>query len=230
MTPLLRRHKTRQTLYKALFGRPSTICKVVFRLFAGGAGAISLPMRVFSPKCAACVLALVTLIPPGELHAEGNIIQNGDFQEDSSNGGISQWQVTGDARHAVIETEGENRFLRLHLADQGYLQAVQKFPVDKDWTELWISARVRVQGLVKGPESHNTVTLLYIFEDAAGQHVGEWSQHMIASDQGWTSFEAEVPVIPPGAATLSIACSIMNAAAMADFDDVVVEPLTASGK
>lgn len=175
-------------------------------------------------------MALVTLLPQGNLCAGENIILNGDFQEDSPGGSISSWKVIGDASHATIEEEGESRFLRLHLARQGYLQAVQKFPVDKNWTELKISARVRVDALRKGPESHNTVTLLYTFEDAEGGHLGEWGQHMIEEDQDWTPFEAEVTVIPEGAATLTIACSIMDASAMADFDDVVVEPITASGE
>lgn len=160
-----------------------------------------------------------------------DLIVNGDFQTaPPAQGGVPDWTVKGDMNEAKIVEEEGNRFLRLDLPQQGYLQALQQFPVGKGWTGLSVSAKVRIQNLKKGPESHNTVTLLYIFEDAKGQHVGDWNQKMFQGDQGWESFEMTFEPIPEGAKTLTVACSIMNASATADFDEVVVKPLTAAGK
>jgi len=157
-----------------------------------------------------------------------DLLVNGDFQTaPSAQGGVPDWTIKGDNNQAKVVEEEGNRFLRLDLPQQGYLQALQQFPVGKDWTGLSVSAKVRIQGMKKGPEDHNTVTLLYIFEDAQGQHVGQWNQKMFQGDQDWQPFEMTIEPIPEGAKTLTVACSIMNTSATADFDEVVVKPLTA---
>ncbi len=160
-----------------------------------------------------------------------DLIVNGDFQTaPPAQGGVPDWTVKGDMTQALVVQEDGNGFLRLNLPQQGYMQVLQQFPVGKDWTGLSVSAKVRIQGLKKGPESYNTVTLLYTFEDEKGQHVGEWNQKMFQADQGWEPFEMTIEPIPEGAKTLTVACSIMNASGTADFDEVVVKPLTAAGK
>lgn len=160
-----------------------------------------------------------------------DIIVNGDFQTaPPAQGGVPDWTVKGDMTQALVVQEDGNGFLRLNLQQQGFMQVLQQFPVGKDWTGLSVSAKVRIQGLKKGPESYNTVTLLYTFEDAKGQHVGDWNQKMFQADQGWEPFEMTIEPIPEGAKTLTVACSIMNASGTADFDEVVVKPLTAAGK
>lgn len=161
---------------------------------------------------------------------DAGIAANGDFQAPpSSSGGVAEWTIKGDPSQVKVVEEGGSQFLRLALPSQGYLQVLQQFPVGNDWKGLEISARIRVEGLQKGPESYNTVTLLYTFEDAKGEHLGEWTQHMCDTDQDWTPFEVKLDQIPAGARTLTVACSIMNASATADFDDIVVKPITASG-
>lgn len=154
------------------------------------------------------------------------MIVNGDFETPPPpQGGAPNWTIVGDMTRAGVVEEDGNRFLRLQQSQQGYLQVVQQFPVEAGWTGVKVSARVRVQDLRKGPEGHNTVTVLFTFKDAKGNHLGGWNQQMFSADQDWKAFEAVVDEIPEGATMLAIACSIMNASATADFDDVVVTPI-----
>jgi len=149
-----------------------------------------------------------------------NIIVNGDFDAGIETG----WKIVGDSRMVTVESEDGNKFARINPKDPAFCLILQRFPVGEDWTGLQVTARVRVTDLQKGPESHNTATLLYVFEDAAGQHVGEWNQLMVAKDQDWTEMVGEVKEIPPGATSLVVQCAMMNAAGAADFDDIVVTP------
>lgn len=149
-----------------------------------------------------------------------NIIVNGDFEAGIETG----WKIVGDPRMVTVESEDGNKFARINPKDPAYCLILERFPVGEDWTGLQVTARVRVTDLQKGSESHNTATLLYVFEDAAGQHVGEWNQLMIAKDQDWTEMVGEVKEIPPGATSLVVQCAMMNAAGAADFDNIVVTP------
>ena len=182
-------------------------------------------MRVQSPFLLTFLVsglsALLLTVLPAFSADPSNLVVNGDFD-----GGIDEgWSVVGDPRMATVEAEDGNRFARINPKDPAYCQIQQRFPVGADWTGVDVSARIRVTDLQKGPESHNTATLLYVFEDAAGQHVGEWSQFMVAKDQDWTEMAGQVKEIPPGATTFIIQCSMMNAAGAADFDKIVVAPV-----
>lgn len=186
-------------------------------------------MTSFSPvslRSAAAGLGALLVFSASSLQAAGtdNLVVNGDFETPLG----ADWKVMGDPRMITIEKEDGNQFLSLHPADPAYASVVQRFPVGQDWTGIRVVGRVRVANLQKGPEGHNTATLVYSFEDAGGQHVGEWSQNMIMKDQDWTEVSGEVPEIPAGAVTLVVQCAMMNAAGTADFDDIVVTPEKAS--
>lgn len=164
--------------------------------------------------------------PKAAADDRGNLIQNGDFQRA---GELAGWEVSGDARYASVQKEGDNQFLRLKLDSPGFLNVLQRFPVGKDWKNLNVTFRCRASGLKKGPEAHNTATVLYSFEDAENQHVGDWSQTMIQADQDWTAMTGRVETIPAGATTLLVQCGLMNASGTIDFDDIVVVPGLAGG-
>ena len=141
-----------------------------------------------SPSSRASLSRLAACLLLGSLSLgwaeSADLIVNGDFQTaPPPEGGVPRWTVKGDMNQAKVVEEEGNRFLRLDLPQQGYLQALQQFPVAKDWTGLSVSAKVRIQGLKKGPEDYNTVTLLYFFEDAKGQHVGQWNQKRMQGKQ-----------------------------------------------
>ena len=181
-------------------------------------------MRVNSPtpglSLISCFGALILAAVPVFAADAPNVVVNGDFEK-----GIDGWKVVGDPRMASVESEDSNHFVRINPKDPAFSNVEQRFPVGADWEGVEVTARIRVTGLEKGPESHNTATLLYVFEDAAGQHVGEWTQFMVAKDQDWTEVAGDVKPIPPGATTLVINCAMMNAAGAADYDDVVVKPI-----
>jgi hypothetical protein len=164
--------------------------------------------------------ALLLAASPAFSDDAKNIVVNGDFEAGIETG----WKIVGDSRMVTVESEDSNKFARIQPKDPAYCLILQRFPVGENWTGLQVAARVRVTDLVKGPESHNTATLLYVFEDAAGQHLGEWNQLMIAKDQDWTEMAGDVKEIPPGATSLVVQCAMMNAAGAADFDNIVVTP------
>jgi len=182
------------------------------------------PMRFHSPllRLSAVSFLGVLLLAASSAFAEDakNIVKNGDFET----GIEADWKIVGDSRMVTVESEDGNKFVRIQPKDPAYCLILQRFPVGEDWSGLQVTARVRVRDLQKGPESHNTATLLYVFEDSAGQHVGEWNQLMIAKDQDWTEMVGDVKEIPAGATTLVVQCAMMNAAGAADFDNVVVTP------
>lgn len=181
-------------------------------------------MRSNSPfprlSLAVCLTALCLAASPVFADDAKNIVVNGDFEDGIETG----WKIIGDPRMVTSESEDNTKFARIQPKDPAFCELRQKFPVGEDWTGLQVTARVRVTDLIKGPESHNTATLLYVFEDAAGQHVGEWNQLMVQKSQDWTEMVGEVKEIPPGATTLAVSCAMMNAAGVADFDNVVVIP------
>lgn len=164
--------------------------------------------------------SLILATAPAFSEDAKNIIVNGDFDAGIETG----WKIVGDSRMVTVESEDGNKFARINPKDAAYCLILQRFPVGEDWTGLQVAARVRVTDLQKGPESHNTATFLYVFEDAAGQHVGEWNQLMVAKDQDWTEMVGEVKEIPPGATNLVVQCAMMNASGAADFDNIVVTP------
>lgn len=151
-----------------------------------------------------------------------NLIVNGDFAANSDS--ATGWTIEGNSSQAKVLTENEIHFLRLELEQPGYLMATQKFDVSRDWKGLYISGRIRMQGLKKGAEPHNTATLLYGFNNERGEHVGPWFQTMIHNDQPWTDIEDHVEGIPDGATTLIVQAALMDAAGRADFTNLRVEP------
>lgn len=171
------------------------------------------------------LISLLSLVPLSAAEVAKNIVVNGDFQAAAAPSEVAGWTIGGDARTVSVVEEDGNRFLRIKQPALAYCSVVQSFPVAKNWNGLEVKARLRAQNLVKGPEGHNTMTLLFTFEDADGKNVGGWPQHMVAADQGWTEIQETVKEIPFDAATLRVACAMTNAAGTADFDDISVTPL-----
>ncbi|HSI85337.1 MAG: hypothetical protein ACAI35_17625 [Candidatus Methylacidiphilales bacterium] len=177
-----------------------------------------------TPLITAACMGLLTLLPLAVLAAAAteNLIVNGNFESADGNGEVPGWKVSGDARYVKLIKENGSQFLRIELPEVTYCGVAQSFDVGSDWAGIYVSAKLRLAHLKKGPENHNTATVIYTFQDAQGQHVGDWSQSMVMQDQDWTEVKGKVDSLPPGAVKLLVQVGFMNAAGTLDIDDIVV--------
>lgn len=182
-------------------------------------------MKTINISAVTIYLLLLMALRLDVAKAEENIIVNGNFDVADGNGAVSGWKIAGDPRFVKVIEENNNKFLRIEVAEVTFCGVNQRFEVGKDWAGIDVSAKVRLKNLKKGPEGYNTATILYTFEDAQGQHVGDWSQKMLMQDQDWTEVKGKVAALPPGAVSLLVQIGFMNASGVLDMDDVTVTPL-----
>lgn len=178
------------------------------------------------------ILALVALAP---LAAVENVAVNGDFSAKSSPGNFIGWTVWGDPKQVSLVSEGDNRFLRVDTSpkksDGGLIQEIEVRP---DWSAVKVSMRMRVAKMAAptaDDKAFHRPVFHFLTLDSAGKPTagpGEgqtpWSKFLVDGDSDWKTYTA-VKTIPPGCEILKLECRVLGAQAIADYDDVVIEPV-----
>jgi hypothetical protein len=178
------------------------------------------------------ILALTALAP---LAAVENVAVNGDFSAKDAAGAYTGWTVWGDPKQVSIGSEDGNRFLRVDTSprksDGGLIQEIEVRP---DWSAVKISIRMRVSKMATPAaedKAFNRPIFHFLAMDSAGKPVagpGEgqsaWSKVLVDGDSDWKTYTA-LKTFPAGIETLKLECRVLGAQAIADYDDVVIEPV-----
>lgn len=176
------------------------------------------------------LLICCLLLLPALRGAAANLVQNGNFDA------VSQGQPEGWGfkNGTTLETEGENRFMRLKTPSPGEQVLVYKrVDLKSDVKALELKYRVRHEGIARGEKAWFDGRIMMSFRDSGGNEVKPSPKHpnFLGTSKADPKAKAGGPAawvdrsqqfrVPEGAAYLEILFTLFNAkAGTLDFDDI----------
>jgi len=165
-------------------------------------------------------LAIGALCAGLALAAADNLLVNGDFSQVDNQGGPSGWKLTPSA---ILEMEGKNRFVRVHLAKVGdYSSVSQDVAVKPDWETLRLGLRLRVGKLepATGGKPGEVPRAMLVFQDAEGTRQFRPMCHLADPTGGqWVERWDEIEILPD-TVTVGVVVDLSGIVGNFDVDDV----------
>ena len=167
----------------------------------------------------------ITGNPPLEARPIEDGFPEGTFEQVDAKGNPLGWNLT-DSKFMKLVEENGNRFLRIenNTAPKDYVTISNRFKLDPAWERIRVSVRLRGRNLKPGSQPWNEARLWCVFEDENGKEVGTGPLPALKKDSDWVAF-SEKAKVPPGAVYLKLTPAMLSTLGVADFDDIVVEPL-----
>ncbi|MDQ3815647.1 MAG: hypothetical protein M3347_17170 [Armatimonadota bacterium] len=149
----------------------------------------------------------------------------GTFEQVNDKGNPLGWSL-GDQKLIKLVEEKGNRFLRIEndAFPKDYVTTSSRFKLDPTWKKIRVAVRMRGRNLKPGKQPWNEARLWTIFEDENGKEVSTGPLPALKKDSDWVSFSERVNV-PPKAVYLKLTPAMLSTLGVADFDDIVVEPV-----
>lgn len=121
-------------------------------------------------------------------------------------------------------SEGGNRWVLQEATTPATRSIGQLIALEERYWKLRVSCRVRLTNVVQGVEGWHDARIAMQFQDAQGQMVGAWPNvlRFTGSTAGWERHERDF-IVPPGAARLSLSCSLFSTTGRVEWDDVSVK-------
>lgn len=166
-------------------------------------------------------VAAATVLAWAAAATAANLIPGGDFENPTPAGQLQEWPAL-PAKAKIVGQPGQR-----HLEIASTAEVDLKFPVQKDWKQMHISVRMRVQGMKPGKESWQIAKVMVRFDETM-QGGKQWYQPgpEVRTDTDWVTIENTFEV-SEGAGVMVIAPAMFADAGVAEFDDLVVQPVDA---
>ncbi|MHC4248043.1 MAG: lectin-like protein [Planctomycetota bacterium] len=148
-----------------------------------------------------------------------NLVVNGSFEDIDANGKPSGWKHIQPC-FDVVEERG-NKWLKVRRG----VAATQLVRLDREWSALIVSARMRGRGLKRGKEHWEWFRVALEFRDEAGKAVSYPWMPQLVEDSAWTTKKSPIE-IPWEKGVRSLHMTIANfcAEGIGELDDVSVVP------
>lgn len=164
-------------------------------------------------------LALAESAKPGD-----ELLQNGNFEAKTPNSDLPDgWRVQGPVRWAA---EGNNHWVIEDAPQPATLSLNQRVPMGASFWKLRLSCRVKVTGVKLGQEGWNNARLAMCFYGPDGKKAGGWPNvlNFTGTMADWERHERDF-VVPEGAASLEMSCSLFSTTGKVEWDDVSLKLL-----
>ena len=157
-------------------------------------------------------------------HAQ-NLLKNGGFELGASNRVPKSWGTEYYNSTIVAGKVGKNAVKIENKLPMMSLGA-QTVPLDYNKVKkVSISAWVKIDGVVSGPESWNKANLQLLFFDAKGNQLGGWPEiGPWEGSFGWKKVGKNF-YVPKGCARAKVVFGLYNCKGAAYFDDITLTPL-----
>ncbi len=177
---------------------------------------------LFLLAAAAAPLAAADPVP-----ADGNLLPQGAFEEAAPAGSVPGWTLSAKDGFTVAEGEGKH-WLRIENREPARaLTATARVAVDPTWAGVAVTARLRVQGLVKGDAVWHTARVAPYFEGPDHKRIGDPLPALqVDQDGDWVQLKKwySGDRIPANAVSMVLQVGLSNAVGVLEVDDITVVP------
>lgn len=177
---------------------------------------------------ALCAVGLAFLL--GAPSAQASLLPNGDFEAATRDPAWpDHW---GKAKEGAVTWEEEqgNRFLRMRATDANQMILIyREVSIPANTKAIEVSARVRVSGLVKGPQSWFDSRIMIEVRDGERKKLPGGKNLTVGRDtDGWETRSVKFAVTEGGSILAIMPALFRVNAGTFDLDDIVVRPIDPS--